>query len=222
MNQNEAKYKVYLARNVISEKSYIGFTGNFQSRKTQHKYQAARGTKGKFYEAIRKHGWENFEWHFIFESWDRDNCLLAEKQLIQDYACIVQGYNTDEGGKCGFPRSGKSNGMYGKTHTSEVRNKLRKFASERFKGKSYEELYGSLKAGQMRECRRKQKAYCRSGAANPNTDPVVRDWVHQDGLTFTGTRCALQKTFNIGAQGLSAVVCGRQQTHRGWGLVANA
>lgn len=42
--------------------------------------------------------------------------------------------------------AGKKNGMYGKTHTDLVKTKLGEEASLRFKGKSYEELYGKDKA----------------------------------------------------------------------------
>jgi len=39
-------------------------------------------------------------------------------------------------------RSGNLNGMWNKTHTDEVKAKLSTGAIKRFKGKSYEELYG--------------------------------------------------------------------------------
>jgi hypothetical protein len=40
---------------------------------------------------------------------------------------------------------GETNGMFGKTHTKEVCIKLGKLASERFKDKTYEDLYGKEK-----------------------------------------------------------------------------
>lgn len=48
---------------------------------------------------------------------------------------------------------GSKNGMYNKTHTDEVKNKLGEEASKRFKGKSYEELYGPEKAAELKKIR---------------------------------------------------------------------
>ena len=45
------------------------------------------------------------------------------------------------------------NGMYGKTHSSEVCDMLGKAASARFKGKSYVELYGEEKAAELKKKR---------------------------------------------------------------------
>ena len=48
---------------------------------------------------------------------------------------------------------GKGNGMYGKTHTDEVKAARGKDAAIRFKGKSYEELYGKEKADSLKSMR---------------------------------------------------------------------
>lgn len=48
---------------------------------------------------------------------------------------------------------GEKNGMFNKTHTDVVKNKLGAEASKRFKGKSYEELYGPEKAAELKKIR---------------------------------------------------------------------
>lgn len=48
---------------------------------------------------------------------------------------------------------GPGNGMFGKTHTAEVKARLAAEAVTRFKGKSYEDLYGKEKAEQLKRKR---------------------------------------------------------------------
>jgi len=48
---------------------------------------------------------------------------------------------------------GEGNGMFGKTHTPEVKAALAEEASKRFKGKTYEDLYGKEKAEQLKRKR---------------------------------------------------------------------
>jgi len=72
---------------------------------------------------------------------------------------------------------GANNGMYGKTHTTEVKELLSKNAIERFKGKSYEELYGTDKANQLKQLRSKQQRKRRknnpaNGGKNSNAKRV--------------------------------------------------
>lgn len=53
----------------------------------------------------------------------------------------------------GVANLGKTNGMFGKTHTDEVKAVLAEEAIARFKGKSYEDLYGKEKAEQLKRKR---------------------------------------------------------------------
>jgi group I intron endonuclease len=224
MKQKNAKYKVYRATNLINGKIYIGFTGSFHARKASHKHNALfslRKTKTKFYPAIRKYGWSNFEWDFLFESWDRDVCLTAERELIDIFNCVELGYNIDPGGKTGCPHFGKLNGMYGKTHTDKVKEKLGKIASKRFRGFSYEDLYGVEKATLLKQHRKiKSKQWQdqndQTGNKNPNSDLTARNWIHSSGQSFIGTRCDLQKSFGIDGKGLSDIIRKRQKSHKGW------
>lgn len=49
--------------------------------------------------------------------------------------------------------SGDKNGMFGKTHTDEVKKGLSENATKRFKGKTYEEIYGVEKAMELKRLR---------------------------------------------------------------------
>lgn len=68
----------------------------------------------------------------------------------------------------GVANYGDTNGMFGKTHTDEVKANLAVTASARFKGKSYDDLYGIEKAGQLRKRRSEStKGKNNSGSHNP-------------------------------------------------------
>jgi hypothetical protein len=78
--------------------------------------------------------------------------------------------NGDGGGICG-----EGNGMFGRTHSDELKANQAIIASTRFKGKSYEELYGKEKAAQLKQDRStKLKQHIAStpdnriGSNNPN------------------------------------------------------
>jgi hypothetical protein len=49
--------------------------------------------------------------------------------------------------------SGSNNGMWGRTHTELVKEKLGKLATAQFKGKTYEELYGVKRATELKKIR---------------------------------------------------------------------
>lgn len=91
---------IYKATNIINQKSYIGYTNNFEGRKRGHIKDSKSGSQFIFHRAIRKYGEENFIWEIVFESWDNDFCLLiGEDLIIQNYDSIRNGYNMIPGGK---------------------------------------------------------------------------------------------------------------------------
>jgi hypothetical protein len=70
-------------------------------------------------------------------------------------------------------RPGLLNGMYGKTHTDEVKQAAAKRAIATFKGKSYEDLYGKEKADDLKKQRSTSVSIARKsrpghGVNNPN------------------------------------------------------
>lgn len=145
-------YTIYKATNVVNNKCYVGFAQNFNKRILGHKSAYKKGSN-KFYNAIKKYGWENFKWEILFESDDKKECLtIKEPYFIKLLDSVSNGYNTTPGGECN-PLFGKDNGMYGKTHPPEVKNKLSALASDRFKGKSYSEMYGEDRANKLKKIR---------------------------------------------------------------------
>jgi len=85
-------YNVYKHTNLINGKSYIGIT----SQKCENRW----GINGKgyelqpkFYHAIQKYGWDNFEHKILYTDLDKDTALQIEADLIQKYNSIENGYN---------------------------------------------------------------------------------------------------------------------------------
>jgi hypothetical protein len=120
-------------------------------------------------------------------------------------------------------RPGKLNGMYGKTHSAEVKEKLSKLRKDTLTGKTYEELYGVEKAQELKKDKSvKLKAYfennseIRKGSNNSNS----KSYKFTDSI---GTVYIVNGTLKIFCQlhGLSVaaiidVAKGRKPTYKGW------
>lgn len=98
---------------------------------------------------------------------------------------------------------GAKNGMYGKTHTEEVRKKLALIPVKHLKGKSYEEIYGVEKAKKLRQQRSlSTKGKDNSGSKNPRYDAnnyhfmntLTGEIVYCTRTTFMATRPEMKKT----------------------------
>jgi group I intron endonuclease len=102
-------YSIYKSINKVNGKVYIGFASNLPKRKYRHKHYAlAKKRTNRFYTAIRKYGWENFEWQIIYQSKDKNHCLnIMENFFIEEYRTYIgfddcNGYNMTLGGDGGL------------------------------------------------------------------------------------------------------------------------
>lgn len=90
-------FYVYMHVNKTNNKAYVGITSRVNP---EYRWRKGEGysTQSKFYRAIKKHGWENFE-HVVVESnLSKAEAVRLEKQLIKQFDTIKNGYNIDEGG----------------------------------------------------------------------------------------------------------------------------
>lgn len=95
---------IYKATNKINGKSYIGQTvQTLNQRKSRHKYAVEHNEQkySKFYAAIKKYGWDNFEWEILEEnnSWSYEDLDNKEKYYIQFFDTLNNGYNLLPGGQ---------------------------------------------------------------------------------------------------------------------------
>lgn len=90
-------YYIYKATNKITQKSYIGQTNNFHSRKWQHERCYVK-EKCKFHDAIEKYGTNNFKWEILETCDTREKALELERKYIALYNTYHNGYNGNKGG----------------------------------------------------------------------------------------------------------------------------
>ncbi len=122
---------IYKITNKLNGKMYIGETtrDNPNERWMQHKRHVLNEQFGcrALYNAMTKHGIENFEFKIMFFCFNED-VEHYEIQMIEKFNTIApNGYNILKGGKGG--------GFIGKKHSEETKEKLR----EHFK-KKYEDV----------------------------------------------------------------------------------
>ena len=114
-------FSIYKATNKINGKIYIGFDSNWPKRKNQHKSSSYKKNKKDynhyFHKAIRKYGWEAFEWEEICCSKDGEY-LLKE---MEDY--FIKYY--DSFGKNGYNSCKGGGGCLGYKHTNEIKMKMK-------------------------------------------------------------------------------------------------
>jgi len=105
-------YSIYKATNLITNKSYIGFDSHWPKRKSEHKSAAIRDTSyNKFYNAIKKYGWDSYVWEVIYQSIDGNHCLNnMESYFIAEYNTLSDGYNSTKGGESSLGNKWWNNG----------------------------------------------------------------------------------------------------------------
>lgn len=139
------KKGVYQIRNLVNNKVYIGSTiTSFIYRWRQHhsKLKMGKHENTHLQSSYTKYGDSNFEYTILYVGTSLEDIRTKEQELITslDSCNSDKGYNLDSivdrhvrsektkrkisasrRGKCG----GVSNGFYGKTHSEEVRNRIR-------------------------------------------------------------------------------------------------
>jgi group I intron endonuclease len=128
-------YSIYISTNKITGKSYIGFDSDWPNRKICHKRRLSETNNIKFYNALRKYGWDSFEWNVIYQSKDAKHCLsIMEPFFIREYNTFKNGYNSTIGGE----------GVLGYTHNAERREKIRLNNIGRKQSQQTKELRSSI------------------------------------------------------------------------------
>ena len=96
---------IYKATCKANGKGYVGFDSNWPKRIEDHRLVAGRKGHGyRFHAAIRKHGWDAFEWEALYQSRDLEHCIsVMEPYFIRSHGTFVgvAGYNLTLGGEGG-------------------------------------------------------------------------------------------------------------------------
>lgn len=129
---------IYKAVNVLNNKCYIGQTLNFNKRIRSHQIDAFKKNKDtKFYYALRKYGFDNFNWEIIYKDIPKNMLDIAEICAIYSNDSYYIGYNSTHGGES----PGKnpeiamkiSNTLMGRKLPLDVKNKISLTLKERNK-----------------------------------------------------------------------------------------
>ena len=214
-------YSIYKATCIITNQCYIGFDSNWPNRKKSHKRESKKNSNIKFYNAIKKYGWDNFEWEVIYRSKDDVHCLnVMEEYFINEYNSTKNGLNTTPGGNRGPILSGKDNGMFGKTHSDKVKKDSSDRAKKTFAGKSYEELYGVEKSNELKKIRsQKLKGKDNFGNKNPRFDEKEYLFYNvKSGVCIKSTRYDFYNTYEINRGGVSDMI-NHGITYKGWKIL---
>lgn len=121
-------YYLYLIRDLLNEKVYIGQTVRPKERWSQHKAYANNNPVQYIHRAMAKYGIDNFIFDIIATCRTLEDADETEILLIQQYDSRnkEKGYNIATGGdhawNTGLPAEQQP--MYGKTHSEESRQKI--------------------------------------------------------------------------------------------------
>ena len=110
----ETLYIVYKHTNKLNGKCYIGITQQLNYKK-RWGYGAGYSKQLKFYNAIEKYGWDNFDHEILYTGLSAEEAGMLEKELIKKYDSQNNGYNINEGGE-----------NVGYHHSNETKQKLAK------------------------------------------------------------------------------------------------
>lgn len=210
-------YTIYRSLNKINNKSYIGFDSNWPSRKSNHANNVKNGISTIFYNAIRKHGWDNFEWTILYQSIDKNHT----KNVMEEY--FIREYNTYVDNKCGYNMTYGGDGNNG--HCQKTIDRLREIRIGKKMGPCSEETkrkIGLAKKG--KKMSEEQKEYYRKlYTGTKYTEERIKTHskhyiaISPDGQEYSFynlSRFCKQNNLNQGA--MSAVTRGVKKHHKKW------
>jgi group I intron endonuclease len=129
-------HTIYKFVNQINGKVYIGFDSRWPNRTIVHK-SSSKKQDSKFYRAIRKYGWNNFQSEAIYQSLDREHTLhVMENYFIEQYDSFHNGYNSTLGG----------DGTFGRKRTLEERIKQSKSTKGKPRPQSTEHIKNRIES----------------------------------------------------------------------------
>ena len=135
----ENNFIVYVHKNKVNSKLYIGITGQSFDQRCKNGEGNRKCTY--FYNAIQKYGWVNFEHIILIDGLSKEMACICETYLINKYKTLDQnyGYNLTSGGEhpvlSDITRKkikdnhanfkGKNHPLYGKHLSEKTKEKLR-------------------------------------------------------------------------------------------------
>jgi len=153
---------IYKATNTINGMSYIGQTiFTIDERRLKHE---RLDDKSYFQNAIESHGKDVFEWEILYECSTPEELSEKEMFYVEHFNTLrPNGYNLTKGGEGSF-WTGDNNpakmDWVRQKISDKAKGRKREDLSERNKsnsGKTYEEIYGEERAGEIKTLKSKQR-----------------------------------------------------------------
>lgn len=192
----EKCYTVYMHKNKINGKVYIGIT----KQKPQYRWNDGNGYKKQlFFKAIKKYGWDNFEHIILLKNLSEEEAEQKEIEFIKKYDshCNKYGYNVlDDINKHKTERN-----LRKKVKKREVKNTTREKLRKANLGKHL-----SFKTKEKLSKLRKGKS---------NLKNMKKVMCIETNIIYNGLIIASQKT-NINFKNIQSVCSGRSKTAGGY------
>jgi len=157
---------IYVAENTVNGKRYVGQTRRkFEERQAHHK-KDSEVCDFKFYRAICKYGWDNFNWAVIVEGVESVESLnRLEQYWIKELDTFKNGYNSTTGGEGCIVSAETKKKMSESRKGRHLSEETKKKISESHKGKHFSEEH-------RKKLSESHKG--RTGANNPCSKPVLQ------------------------------------------------
>lgn len=183
-------YKIYVIKNTINNKIYIGQTVQSISRRFgQHKNKKHKGCK-KIFNALNKYGRENFYIEQIMSAKTKKDINYLEEYFIKYFDSTKKGYNITKGGS---NLCGEFGTFFGKKHLKKSIEKIKqslvgvKHTDERRKNQSKARLGKEpWNKGTKGICKSNNGSF-KSGQPAPKTafknghmPPTLKKWSNDD------------------------------------------
>lgn len=125
------EYCVYKITNKLNGKIYIGMSKNLKNRWSANGIHYKQSKR--FYNAIQKYGWNNFNKEILVENLSFEEACNLEVETISKYNSRDKkiGYNIAEGGNGGIIYLTHPKGMLGKKQTEYQKKSHREWASKK-------------------------------------------------------------------------------------------